>query len=528
MGTKKELRSKSEASPEQAASGNGQDVQEKSDTKSVISDEHFLLFVLAKMPLVQSAADHSDLYVEVSHESLNALYRLDAARVHEQLNIFADEFTSGDPKAVVNKFGFQGYQDFGRAKAHRVAKRRQVFKRVAHFPDEHEIWIDLSREQDGKCIRVTASGWTVEEPFQPFFVRHPTQRPLPEPEGCDDGYAAWMRMLPPGISEGDAKLLLGALLACFVPSNFAASFSYPIIILTGEAGSGKSSLAKLLKTLADNEVTTTAAKPGKIDDLYVVAQRSHLLSYDNVDFVKGSLSDAVCQLSTGSAIVKRRLYTDAEQTILRAHCPVMFNGISPDIPRQDLIDRSVHIHLERISAVENYNPDAANRSQSELPLVMGYLCDLLSRALRNYPTTTLAKAPRLSLLTKIATAAEPFGIDTPYVELLMTNQHEALIATQDNDLVIGALFQLLDRVPRWHGTYKELLGSLTVRADDATVRSPEWPASPRKLAQHLKQHGRLLQEQGLDIIKGCRSEHGRLVTIQRRTDAPVDDLNIPF
>ncbi|MCC0007718.1 MAG: hypothetical protein H6876_06290 [Hyphomicrobiaceae bacterium] len=466
--------------------------------------------------------------MEVSYGTLTALYKLGAARVHEQLNILADEFSHGDPKAFINKTGFQEVQDFLRSKAHRVAKRRPVFKRTAYLPDDHEIWIDLSQELDGTCIRITANGWSTEEPLQPFFVRFPTQRPLPTPEACDDGYAAFKRILPPGITDEHAKLLLGAQLACLVPTNFAASFSYPIVILTGEAGSGKSTLAKFIKTLLDNEVTTTAAKPAKIDDLFVSAQTSHLLSYDNVDFIKGSLSDAVCQLSTGSAIVKRRLYTDADLTILRAHCPVMFNGISPDIPRQDLIDRSIHIHLARISAVDGYDPDAVNQTHADLPLVMGYLCDLLSRALRNYATTRLAQAPRLSLLAKIATAAEPFGIDTPYVDLLVANQHEALIATQDNDLVIAALFQLLEHAPSWTGTFKSLLAALTARADDATARSPEWPTSPRKLALHLQQNARLLHEQGLEITKGRKTEHGRVVTILRRTTNTPDAPSIPF
>lgn len=498
-------------SQDQAKSGS-------SAEKSGIDASHFRPYLLGKVPIIQSSDDFSDLYAEISYQGLTALYPLKSARLHDHLNILADEYTRGDPEAIITEAEFRDIQAFFRAKAHRVAVRRPVFKRVAWLPEDRAIWIDLSWD-DGQCVRIDAAGWEVEEPLHPLFVRTPTQRPLPRPEHCDDGEAAFARLAPPGISPEHRKLLIGAVLACLVSPSFAKAFSFPIIVLTGEAASGKSTLAKLIKALVDPEVTETAVKPTKIDDLFVAAQTSHLLSYDNVDFVKGSLSDAFCQLTTGSAVAKRKLYTDGDMAILKAMCPVLLNGIHPDLPRSDLLDRSITIHLSRI---RNFQSEAVERTDAELPLVFGYLCTLLSRALRNFDAVTLTNPPRLEMVARLATAAEPFGVATPYVDLLRANQKEALIASYDNDLVTSALFDLVAEKPVWSGTYKQLLSTLTSKADHASAHTPEWPASPHKLARHMRQHARLLREQGLEFATGAKTEHGRLVTVRRVTTSAFE------
>lgn len=497
-----------------------------SPASSLVSDGHFYLQLLRKFPLIRSTGDfRDDLFVEVPDGAAMTLYPLASPRVHEAINIFADEVSHGDPETFVTAADFQRIQDFMRSKAHRVALHRPVFKRVGWLPEERTLWIDLGRA-DGECVRITADGWSVLVPPFPLFVRFPTQRPLPTPEACSDdqGYTAFRRILPPGKTEDAVKLLLGALLACRIPSGFARSFSYPIIVITGDSGAGKSTLAKLIKELIDNDIATTAAKPRNIDDLFVAAQTAHLLSYDNVDFIKGSLSDACCQLTTGSAHQKRALYTDKDLTILRAHAPMLLNGINPDLPKQDFLDRTITIQLTRI---EHYDADASSQADADLPLVQGLLCNLLARALTNYGRIELDDVPRLALVSKIAAAAEPFSCDTPFVELLRANQREALTAVRDNDPVIGALLDLLDRKDRWSGTYKILLGILSDNVDDATKRTPEWPRTPHKLAGFMREHHRLLKELGIIHSNGPKQNTGRVVTLTRTFGLAADD-DCPF
>jgi hypothetical protein len=52
-------------------------------------------------------------------------------------------------------------------------------------------------------------------------------------------------------------------------------------------------------------------------------------------------SDALCTIATGGGAAGRQLYTNGEEYIIKAHNPVMLNGIGAVITRSDLFDRAV-------------------------------------------------------------------------------------------------------------------------------------------------------------------------------------------
>jgi hypothetical protein len=73
----------------------------------------------------------------------------------------------------------------------------------------------------------------------------------------------------------------------------------------------------------------------------VAATRSWIVSYDNLSSIPSSLSDALCRLSTGGALTKRTLYTDADETILEAMRPTILTAITDVVTRGDLLDRTI-------------------------------------------------------------------------------------------------------------------------------------------------------------------------------------------
>lgn len=297
----------------------------------------------------------------------------------------------------------------------------------------------------------------------------------------------------------------------------------------GILGSGKSTLSKAIKVMVDNEASTASRRPNNVDDLYVAAQASHLLAFDNLDHINGNISDAICQATTGGAVVKRKLYTDSEVTILPVHAPFLLNGINPLLERQDIVDRSITIALTRIS---HYDPNTGNTAADDLPIVLGYILDLMSRALDNYAATELDNVPRLATVATFVAAAEPFGCATPFNILLQLNQSDTLIRTDENHPVIDALMETLTTTPQWHGTYKDLLEHLGGKVSLATAQSLDWPKTPRKLSSFLNRRVRSLRELGIDVVQGARQNIGRLVTLTRTSGfgnqsagkPPLDDV----
>src|SRR5699024_1490814 len=84
-------------------------------------------------------------------------------------------------------------------------------------------------------------------------------------------------------------------------------------------------------------------------DLLITARHSWLQPKDNISTLTPAISDALCRLSTGGGFATRSLYTDDEETVLNAQRPLMLNGITNFVDRQDLVDRALSIPLRRLS-----------------------------------------------------------------------------------------------------------------------------------------------------------------------------------
>ena len=98
---------------------------------------------------------------------------------------------------------------------------------------------------------------------------------------------------------------------------------YPVLVLTGEQGSAKSTCARMLRALVDPSQAPLRSVPRIERDLFIAAQREHVIALDNLSGVPAWLSDALCRLSTGGAYASRELYYNDEEVVLDAICPLI-------------------------------------------------------------------------------------------------------------------------------------------------------------------------------------------------------------
>jgi putative DNA primase/helicase len=155
-------------------------------------------------------------------------------------------------------------------------------------------------------------------------------------------------------TDDDFRLLVACLIGCLHPTG-----PYPILILTGEQGSAKSTAARILCGLIDPARPATRSCPKDERDLVIAAQASHIVAFDNLSRVNGDLADALCRLATGGGFGTRKLHTNAEEMLFDATRPVLLNGIPDLAGRADPADRSIIIELPVIG-------ERARRSEAEL------------------------------------------------------------------------------------------------------------------------------------------------------------------
>ena len=178
-----------------------------------------------------------------------------------------------------------------------------VFLRRAE--KDGKLYLDLCDER-WRAIEVSADGWRIVETPPVSFTRTPGMLELCEPEsgGSIDELGALLTVA----KESDFQLIVAWLLAAL-----RASGPYPILALTGEGGTAKTSTARLLRSLVDPHLASVRRPPQSERDLFVGASKTSVLVYDNLSGIPDWLSDALCVIATGGAYTARQLHTDGEE-----------------------------------------------------------------------------------------------------------------------------------------------------------------------------------------------------------------------
>ena len=129
-------------------------------------------------------------------------------------------------------------------------------------------------------------------------------------------------------NQNDFVLVVAWLLAALRSSG-----PYPLLAISGEQGSAKTVLSKLLRALVDPNAAPVRALPREERELMIAANNGHLLAFDNLSGLPAWLSDALCRLASGGSFAVRQLYTDDEEVLFKAARPILLNGIEDVIGR---------------------------------------------------------------------------------------------------------------------------------------------------------------------------------------------------
>jgi hypothetical protein len=377
------------------------------------------------------------------------------------------------------------------ARAHFDAAERVVHVRVAGL--DGKLYLDLGDER-WRAVEIDGSGWRVIENPPVRFRRPSGMQPLPMP--ARGGSIAALRSFLNVQSDTDFVLVVAWALAVLRNRG-----PYPVIVLSGEQGSAKSTFSAILRALLDPNTAPLRALPREDRDLFIAASNGHVLTFDNVSGLPAWISDTLCRLATGGGFAVRQLYTDQDEVLFDAARPVILNGIEDIVTRPDLADRAVFLTLEPI-------PEERRRSEAELwaafeaerPRILGVLLDALVEGLKRLPETHLPRLPRMADFALWATACEtalwPPGT---FWSGYCGNRDEAVEGVIDADPIAAAMRAMMATRTEWTGTASDLLGALGESAGERVAKSKSWPDSPRALAGRLRRAATFLRKIGIEI-----------------------------
>jgi hypothetical protein len=356
-----------------------------------------------------------------------------------------------------------------------------VYVRIAQH--EGNYYLDLA-DADWHAVKITPFGQEVVQNPPVRFRRPRGQLALPMP--MHGGSLDELRKFINLSCDQSWPLLAAWLVAALRPTG-----PYPVLVIVGEQGTAKSTMARILKSIVDPGAAPLRSEPKDSRDLMIAATNSWMPVYDNLSRIQPWLSDALCRLSTGGGLATRELYTDSEETLFDAQRPVAATSIEDIATRGDLLDRAIVVTLEPI-------PENKRKTEADLwadfeearPRILGALLDAVSAAMRKLPTIRLDGLPRMADFALWATAAEEaLGFKSgTFMEAYSGNRQDASGAALETPVAQKLIKFMadIDRSDEWSGTATELLAGLSVGMDEAEKRQTAWPKDGTRLSGALR------------------------------------------
>jgi hypothetical protein len=404
------------------------------------------------------------------------------------------------------------------AKARYRGEKRPVFLRVGGH--DGKIYYDLCDEQ-WRVVEIdgTTGEFRLLDNAPVRFERRMGM--LPQVVPVQGGSTKLLHKYANVSTEDDFILFRAFLLACLRDRG-----PYPILNVTGEQGTAKSSLIKVARALVDPN-TALYTRPRRSEhELFITARNSRVLAFDNLSSLSDWMSDAFASITTGSGYSTRALWTNDEEQIFTADCPIMLNGIVDVVSKGDLAEREVALYLRPITEDRRkLDEDFWKAFEVDKPAILGGLLKAVALGLQRLPETHLDKRPRMADFARFAVACGDGWLwkRGKFMRAYTENQRRVTGAVlADDPVAIGTnkLIAAPDLGGIWTGTMQELLKRLEVIVGETEVKRKDWPGTTRALRARLDRIAPLLRRSGIDIDHGRRTNRARLITITVRNPAP--------
>jgi hypothetical protein len=377
---------------------------------------------------------------------------------------------------------------------------RRVFVRIARTDDA--IYVDLG-DASGRVVQIIPGGWDVLRSSPVPFRRPGGLLPLPEP--VRGRSIADLRQFVNVATDDDFVLLVSFLLAAL-----RGRFPYPLLVINGEEGSCKSTLARVICSLIDPNRACLRSEPRDVRDLMIQADTTHLLSFDNISQLRSS--DDLARLATGGGFATRTLHTNRDEEIFEGGRPILLNGIPEFVKQSDLVSRAIFLTLPTIEASRRFDDDTFwIEFERARPAILGALFDAVAEGLRRWESVHLTEASRMATFERWITAAEsacPWRAGS-FALAYRTNRSRAVESVLEADILTDSI----KMIGSYESTASQLLEKLNRLAPLDHPRSRFWPQTPKQLADRLRRLLPSLRASGIHV-EFMRTGPARLISIQ--------------
>lgn len=228
-------------------------------------------------------------------------------------------------------------------------------------------------------------------------------------------------------------MLMVFLITCFIPD-----IQHPILNISGEAGTGKSTISRLIKDLVDPSKAPMNDFSDGEDGIRLPLSQNHLTVFDNIEKMPPKLNALFCRAVTGGETIQRKFYTNNKTVAIPLNSIVIMNGISSFIRKEDLMSRTVFLQTQPLKTI-SMSGKLLNSYHSDKAEILAGIFDTLSNAMNIIEHVTLSESYRMMEFATWGYAiAEALGKGNgkTFMRLLKRNEALQLQETHANEPLI--------------------------------------------------------------------------------------------
>lgn len=363
----------------------------------------------------------------------------------------------------------------------------------------------------GRAIKITTSGWIIDNSPPILFKRYNHQAPQVDPKkgGKLDVIFNFMNVM----NAQDQLLFKVIIVSLFVPGII-----HPLIFLFGGQGTGKTKGSHFIKKLIDPSRLDVFIPPHNRAELIQSMEHHYFCVFDNLSYIQDWFSDILSIAVTGGGQSKRKLYTDDEDVIFSFKRCIAITAINMCITKSDLFDRTILIELDRITPEQRKEESKMIQEfEAAKPRILGTIFDVLSTAMKIYPDIEVKHLPRMADFCRWGCAiAEALGYKkNDFLKAYNENIHKQHYEIINGSTLAQAIIIFMKNRPHWTGLvgdfYDELKKLVRVTIGDKT-----FPTYSNKLRAYIERIKPNLKEAGIDVfIADSHCQYGTPITIRK-------------